>query len=302
VPWALVSALLVRVVVIWERLPASLVIHFSAAGEPNGWMSRSGFLAFAAAFLLVELSVFSWLVHRLREDRLVAGALMTLFYIFSAGEVNLFWQILEHNLRRTPIRWVEIGVVAALSGLIPAAAVMLAGMSAGRVPLKSAPAIRWPGRRAAGAPTLALEIHRSRRRFWLNLPFCLGLVVGWLASPNLFWKGIVVALALGIGAVMWLVWAGFRYRFTPAGVEILGPWGRLAFIPVDEIEGYEAATVRPLRDLGGWGIRGSRRHRAYIWDGNRVLRICRRDGEVLLGHESPERLALHLDRMKAEST
>ena len=304
VPWALSLAFLVRLASLWDRLPASLVVHFDATGLPNGWMSRGVFLLFAGLFLLVELSVFSWLVYRLRDDRTLAPVLLILFYLFAAGELSLFWQILAHNLDGTPIRWSGVAVAAALAAVIPVVAVLaFRGHSPGGPSGPGAPDRRErpsPGSlNDDGSSILAVEVHRSRRRFWINLPFCLGLVIGWVASPNLFWKGVVLALALGIGAVMWLIWWGFRYRFTTTGIEVRGPWGRLAFLPADEIESWEVATVRPLRDLGGWGIRGRGRHRAYIWGGDRVLRIRRRDGELLLGHERPERLARHLDEMRA---
>jgi hypothetical protein len=297
VPWALSLAFLVRLMSVWDRLPDSLVVHFDATGLPNGSMSRAGFLVFAGLSLLAEMSVCSWFVYRLRNERIIAPALLILVYLFAAGEVSLFWQLLAYNLEGTPIRWSAVALAACLAAAVPAVAALTVwrgapGRPAGQLETAPSPP---PG----GSIVSAVEIHRSRRRFWINLPFCLGLVIGWLASPNLFWKGVVLALALGIGAVMWLIWWGFRYRFTPAGVEVLGPWGRLAFLPADEIEGWEVATVRPLRDLGGWGIRGGARHRAYIWGGNRVLKIRRREGELLLGHEQPERLARHLDEMRA---
>jgi hypothetical protein len=267
-------------------------------------MSRGGFLVFSCLALLAEMSVCSWFVYRLRNERYLGPALLVLLYLFAAGEVSLFWQLLTYNLEGTPILWRSVALAAALAAVIPAVAVLaLRGDGPAEASRREAPGHRE--RTSPGPPSgergnvLAVESHRSRKRFWINLPFCLGLVIGWIASPNLFWKGVVLALALGVGAVMWLIWFGFRYRFTAAGIEIRGPWGRLAFLPADEIESWEVATVRPLRDLGGWGIRGSGRHRAYIWGGNRVLRITRHDGELLLGHGRPERLARHLEEMRA---
>jgi hypothetical protein len=304
IPWVLSLTFLVRLLSVWDRLPASLVVHFDATGLPNGWMSPGGFLIFAGLSLLAEMSVCSWFVYRLRNERYLAPALLVLLYLFAAGELSLFWQLLAYNLDGTAVRWSGVAVAAALAAVIPAVAVVaFRGDGSGGSPRQRAPGHRGqtaPGsRHGDGGKVLAVEAHRSRRRFWINLPFCLGLVIGWMASPNLFWKGVVLALTAGVGAVMWLIWWGFRYRFTTAGIEVRGPWGRLAFLPADEIESWEVATVRPLRDLGGWGIRGGGRHRAYIWGGNRVLRITRRDGELLLGHERPEHLARHLDEMRA---
>jgi len=53
-------------------------------------------------------------------------------------------------------------------------------------------------------------------------------------------------------------------------------------IPVAEVARAEALRYRPLRDYGGWGIRGSRRHRAVNARGDEGVLITRRDGTTVL--------------------
>ena len=105
-----------------------------------------------------------------------------------------------------------------------------------------------------------------------------------------------VRLALGLAAAFMLVcavfaWDGFRYRFSPAGVEIRSLGFRLRSIHAPDIRGYEVA---PWSVLGGYGIRGLGDRRAYVW-GNRGVCIRTSEGEVFLGHREPETLIRDLD-------
>lgn len=62
-------------------------------------------------------------------------------------------------------------------------------------------------------------------------------------------------------------------------------------IPLGQIARAEALVYRPIRDYGGWGVRGSRRHRALNARGDRGVLITRRDGTTLLvGSQRPREL------------
>jgi hypothetical protein len=63
------------------------------------------------------------------------------------------------------------------------------------------------------------------------------------------------------------------------------------FTPTD-IQAYAVRTYRPLRDYGGWGIRWSRRGKAYNVSGNRGVELELADGKrLLIGSQQPEALA-----------
>jgi hypothetical protein len=59
----------------------------------------------------------------------------------------------------------------------------------------------------------------------------------------------------------------------------------------NEIGSYSVVTYSPLTDYGGWGIKGTSRHRAYSVHGKRGVRITFADGStVLIGSQRPEEL------------
>jgi hypothetical protein len=62
-------------------------------------------------------------------------------------------------------------------------------------------------------------------------------------------------------------------------------------VPVSDIARAEALLYRPIRDYGGWGLRGSRKHRALNARGDRGVLITRRDGStVMIGSQKPRQL------------
>jgi hypothetical protein len=106
-------------------------------------------------------------------------------------------------------------------------------------------------------------------------------------------------LALGLGVVLMVLGAvtaaaGFRYVFTPAGVEVRTLDFRLRSIAAHDITSY---AVDRWNALGGYGIRGIGEKRAYVW-GNRGVRIKTSEGEVFLGHNDPEKIVRDLDLVK----
>jgi hypothetical protein len=55
-----------------------------------------------------------------------------------------------------------------------------------------------------------------------------------------------------------------------------------ARVLISEIARAEAIAYRPIRDYGGWGIRGTRRNRALNARGNQGVLLTRKDGTTLL--------------------
>ena len=69
-------------------------------------------------------------------------------------------------------------------------------------------------------------------------------------------------------------------------------------IPLSQIALAEAVEYAPLREYGGWGIRGSRRRRALNARGNRGVLLTRIDGSTLLvGSQRPRELLEALSRV-----
>jgi len=101
-------------------------------------------------------------------------------------------------------------------------------------------------------------------------------------------------LLLVLGAGLFLIYGGLRVSVTEGLVEVrLGMLGiRLLTMPTNEIAEVSVHTFAPLKDFGGYGIRGNREMKAYFFRGNRgVLLRSTRGKKYLVGSDRPERLA-----------
>lgn len=290
-PWIFIIPWVIRFLMVWDQLLSPLVVHFDIPGEPNGWMGRGIFLALTVMLLLIEMSIFSWILIRI-GDRPASWFVLVIFYLFTAGEISLFWQILEYNLHKTPIRWVWVGVVVLIAGFVLVMAILIVVRTMGF------PTSFGRSRRiSSDTKALSEEIHRSKSRFWINLPFCLIAIMVWILCPMVICRAIAVVAGMVAAYFVVLMWSGFRYRFTKEGIEIAGLWRSFMFIPIYEIESYGVRTCNPLRDFGGWGIRTCGDSKAFIWSGRHVVWIKTRTSEIFLGHEDPEKIISHLDAM-----
>jgi hypothetical protein len=80
-------------------------------------------------------------------------------------------------------------------------------------------------------------------------------------------------------------------------------------IPFSEVREAAAVAYRPIREYGGWGIKGTRRRRALNTRGDRGVLLTKADGStVLIGSQKPRELLAALaqagvpteDRLPAE--
>ena len=89
------------------------------------------------------------------------------------------------------------------------------------------------------------------------------------------------------------------FYFTKMTTEVVDGATRIRFFPaarsirLADVESYEVRTYSPIREYGGWGIKGwSRENMAYNVRGNRGVELTLRDGRrVLLGSQRPDELA-----------
>ena len=96
---------------------------------------------------------------------------------------------------------------------------------------------------------------------------------------------LIVSAAILIGASA-MAWSGFRYSFSPSGLEIYTLGFRVRSIPSAEIRSYAPDRWNVI---GGYGIRGLGSRKAYVW-GTSGVRIKTTEGEVFLGHHEPEKI------------
>lgn len=105
---------------------------------------------------------------------------------------------------------------------------------------------------------------------------------------------LAAALAL-VPILVWLLLGRLRVQVSRASLDI--GFGQVSWIrkrvPLAEVVGMESVRYSPLRDFGGWGIRGgSGGKMAWTMRGDRALRLTLRDGKLLyVGSEDPDRLA-----------
>jgi hypothetical protein len=58
-----------------------------------------------------------------------------------------------------------------------------------------------------------------------------------------------------------------------------------------EITALESVVYHPLREFGGWGVRGRGRRKAWTARGNRAVKLTLTGGrDLLIGSDHPQRL------------
>jgi hypothetical protein len=88
-PWLSLPLVLTGYLMLWNRLPAEMVVHCDFKGAPNGRMSKGEYLALSLVGLLVILSISTMrLIYRWRRIQ-EAPAKDLLRHCFSAGVVTI---------------------------------------------------------------------------------------------------------------------------------------------------------------------------------------------------------------------
>ncbi len=111
------------------------------------------------------------------------------------------------------------------------------------------------------------------------------------------------ASVIGWNVFLWLVYLRLvtvrlvtDVRPGELRVAMRGFW-RERRIPFSEIKSMKVVRYDPVRDYGGYGIRSTKRGKAYIAGGHSGVRLeLNRGGPVLIGSERPQELlsAIHL--------
>ncbi|MBN1218668.1 MAG: hypothetical protein JXM69_07060 [Anaerolineae bacterium] len=150
------------------------------------------------------------------------------------------------------------------------------------------------------------EVQKISQLWWATLIILGATIIPWYGfiqqiiygrpfgnkpSPN--WVITLLWLLLGIGLpVLW-----FTSKLI---VEVKDNHLYLRYvpfisrqIPLANIKHYQTRTYRPIREYGGWGIRGWGKHRAYNVSGNKGVELELIDGQkIMIGSQKPEELAL----------
>jgi len=276
--WLALPLLALRYWQVWDQLPLRMATHFDINGDANGWMTRDMSLWFAlgvTVFLLAVSTAILLVIHSQKTSDAASWSLLAFFYfivgfVFFGNE-----KVMGYNLH---------GTAAALGSsfiLVPLAIVIFLAVFLGSNRGEALVSENWIAEETHSSPLLA---------FVLLLPLLVEL---WVLSTTSLgaarWPLILICIFLV--AVAAFAGSGFRYYFSPAGVEIRTLGYRLRSISASQITSY---AIEPWNILRGYGIRGVGRTRAYVWS-NKVVHIKTQQGEVFLGHNEPERIMRDLD-------
>jgi len=276
--WLALPLLALRYWQVWDQLPLRMATHFDINGDANGWMTRDMSLWFALGvtlFLLAVSTAILLVIHSQKTSDAASWSLLAFFYfivgfVFFGNE-----KVMGYNLH---------GTAAALGSsfiLVPLAIVIFLAVFLGSNRGEALVSENWIAEETHSSPLLA---------FVLLLPLLVEL---WVLSTTSLgaarWPLILICIFLV--AVAAFAGSGFRYYFSPAGVEIRTLGYRLRSISASQITSY---AIEPWNILRGYGIRGVGRTRAYVWS-NKVVHIKTQQGEVFLGHNEPERIMRDLD-------
>jgi hypothetical protein len=280
--WLAVPAQAAVCLLAWQQLPERLAAHFDLENLPSGWMSRPGWLIFSLAFTALLSATATGRLRRVQKPDAAGWGLVALFYFISGTLVWVSDCVIEFNAHHRPINLMPVVAGGVISAVLLAVVALITNRGA-----------------QLSSPTfLADEVHQSAAvALLLAAPsIAFAVLAARVPVPALrITMGLATAMMLaGAG----LAWSGFRYLFSPAGVEIRSLGFRLRSIPAREIKTY---AIERWNRLGCYGIRGVGNRRAYVW-GNRGVRIQTTEGEVFLGHSQPEKIVRDLDLVVRDRT
>jgi len=133
-----------------------------------------------------------------------------------------------------------------------------------------------------------------RAIFWgITGLVCLALVAGWdttLGAPQrIALATLVAAGAKGMHALL----GGLTVRVQQTRIVVhLGAAPLIKrSVPFSEIRSAASVRYRPIVEFGGWGIRGTRKRRAWTARGNEAVALeLVHDRQLLIGSDKPRRL------------
>ena len=273
--WIALPAMAALYAINWQQLPARLATHFDLANRPNGWMAREASLAFLLVMVIFVAALSTLILSRVQKPDPAAWSLLVPFYVILG---TLLWAgeaIIDYNVHGQPV---NVAPVLA-SGMGAAILVVITALMTTR------------GVQLPASNVLAIERHASPTMALVLGVASLAMIAVISAIPV-----VAVRVALGIAAVLMLAsaalaWDGFHYLFSTSGIEVRTLGFRLRSIAAADVKSY---AIDRWKMIGGYGIRGVGDKRAYVW-GNRGVLIKTLDGEVFLGHDSPEQIIGDLD-------
>ena len=276
--WLALPIVALQYRVSWDRLPVRMAVHFNAANQPNGWMSREQSLDLNLTMIAITLIVSSAILTAASWHSVAGFSWVALgfFAALNAFLLSVYQAVINFNVHGTPIHPERMMVVLAI-----AVVALIAGylFSHRHAPLPD-------------GETLIVETHSSRGWSVVILVAMTGPLAATAMAPGAVRIPLILVASVGIFAFV-MAWSGFQYRFMQHGLEIRMLGMRLRSIPRSAVVSYD---IQPWAFFRGYGIRGIGQTRAYVWC-NKVVHITTSNGDVYIGHEDPARIVRDLDRI-----
>lgn len=128
--------------------------------------------------------------------------------------------------------------------------------------------------------------------------FIQQIVLGrpWGNNPAPDWMMVLLWLLFGIGMPLFFLYMKLIVTVTDDAIDIhYRPLTRRT-IPISEITHIEALKYSPIREYGGWGIRGAGGNRTYSISGDRGVEVTLTDGhKVMIGSQQADALAQEIE-------
>lgn len=103
---------------------------------------------------------------------------------------------------------------------------------------------------------------------------------------------LVILFVIGITALLAACKLITEVRSDGLYIRFVPPHLSFRRIPLEDLESFAALTYRPMREYGGWGIKGGRGGKAYNVSGDRGVRLNYATGRhMLIGSQRAEELA-----------
>lgn len=109
-------------------------------------------------------------------------------------------------------------------------------------------------------------------------------------DPMPDWAMVLLTALIGVGLPAVLFFVRLKTEVYPDRIELdMRPLSRRTFAAA-EIAGAAARTYRPIREFGGWGIRGLGANRAYNMSGDQGVQLLVNGNHILIGSQRPQEL------------
>ncbi len=272
-----------------SELPDPVATHWGAGSEPDDFQARNSAgltTALLAGVLGAVIGLGLWVAFRkasmvARGAGALAGGLSGL--VGAVGVGTLWIQRGLSDARAATDIDTPMGIAFAV-GL--ACAVLGAVVMSGEVP----GAARATGPVPPDAPRLPLgESERALWLGWAHSPAMLYVAIGSVVLPLavlaiLGISTLPILAVLAATAILMVCMSTFRVSANDDGLRVrsIAGWPRF-HVPLSDVVEAEVVEVAPMREFGGWGLRGDLKGRfGVILRKGPALEVCRGDGSRFL--------------------